>query len=345
MIDVLEGLGCIKIKSYGKEYRCASENHTNSTSISVKKDTLGAKIYTSEQSVKGDIFTLTSDLKSCGFIDALKIIHTILGLSYTKYTNEVKKSEKIDILKVFKKATKKYKDSYDEELKVFDDDILSEYIKIPYIGWVKEGITPHTQDVFGIGYSIRSNRIVIPHRYCFGGEKDYVGVIGRTLVENHEMFDIPKYFPLQKYPKGMNIYGLQENYRGIQEKGYVSIYEAEKSAMKRHSRLDYTGVSINGHEITDEQAKILIGLGVDIIIQMDSDISLHHIRGLCEKFYGIRPVYYVFDTLGLLSKKESPADKPNKVYNALWNRRVKYNEKEHEEYLKEERDKDGREKK
>jgi DNA primase len=132
----------------------------------------------------------------------------------------------------------------------------------------------------------------------------------------------------------MNLYGLQENYKNIQEKGYVNVFEAEKSTLKRHSRLDYTGVSLGGHELSEEQAKILIGLNVDIIIQMDKDVPLNHVRSLCEMFYGIRPVYYVFDTFGLLEKKESPADKPNKVYNVLWNRKIKYDESEHQKYLK-----------
>jgi len=341
--EILEQLGCFNIKTYSKEYRCGSLTHSNSTSISIKSDSLKAKIYTKEDKILGDIFTLCMDIKNIKFVDSIKYIHEILGLKYTGMSVKPKE-DKVDILQVFKRATKKYKDYTNEELKIFNEDMLSEFIKMPYIGWVQEGILPHTQDIFGIGYSRRNNRIIIPHKYWCGNENDYVGVIGRTLVKNYDMFDIPKYFPLQNFPKGMNIYGLQENYQGIQEAGYINIFESEKSPMKRHSRLDYTGVALGGHEITEEQAKILIGLNVDIIIQMDSDIPIHHVRNLCEKFYGIRPCYYVTDSLGLLGDKESPADKHNKVYMALFNRKVEYNEKEHQIYLKEERDRNGREK-
>lgn len=332
--EILEEIGCINIKSYTKEYRCRSPLQDKNKDTSVKKNSLKIKIYSSEGEVKGDIFTLIMDIKSLSFSKAIKYTHKVLGLKYYGIDTKSEKTEKVDILKVFKKALKKYKDYYDEELKVLNEDITKEYEQIPYIEWVKEGILPTTQQIFGIGYSSKSNRVVIPHRYWCGNENDYVGLIGRTLIKNYDMFDIPKYFPLHKYPKSKNIYGLQENYKGIQEAGYVTVFEAEKSTLKRHSKKDYTGVSLFGHELSLEQAKILISLNVDIIIALDKDISLDFVRGICEMFYGIRNVYYIYDEYGLLGEKESPADKHEKIYKVLFNRKVKYDEKEHEIYLK-----------
>lgn len=288
------------------------------------------------------------DIKDINFLESIKYIHQLLGLKYTgiSYQKEDNENNKIDILQVFKKASREYGDYTDEELNIYNQDICSEFIQLPYIDWVREGILPKTQEIFGIGYSRKNNRVIIPHRYWCGNENQYVGVIGRTLVKDYDLFDIPKYFPLYKFPKSMNLYGLQENYKDIQEKGYINIFEAEKSTLKRYSKLDHTGVALGGHEISPEQAKILISLDVDIIIQMDKDISLQHIRSLCEIFYGIRPIYYVYDTFGLLNNKESTADKPNKVYNVLWNRKIKYDKNEHQKYLNELKgEKDGRKKK
>ena len=346
--DILEAIGCFNIKIYAKEYRCGSPKHINATSIVIKRSTLKIKIYTPEETIRGDLYTLVMDIKDMKFLEAIKYIHEILELKYTGISYQKKdEDDKIDILKVFKKASKGYVDYTDEELKIYNEDICSEFIQMPYIDWVREGIMPKTQDIFGIGYSRRNNRVIIPHRLWCGGTNDYVGIIGRTLIKDYQLFDIPKYFPLYKFPKSMNIYGLQENYKEIQTKGYVNVFEAEKSTLKRHSRKDYTGVSLGCHEISLEQAKILISLDVEIIIQMDNDIPIHHIRSLCEVFYGIRPVYYVIDTLGLLKDKESPADKPNRVYTVLWNRKIRYDEKEHQKYLEEleelKGDKNGRE--
>lgn len=333
--EILEKIGCFNIKNYTKELRCGSPKHKNATSISIKKDSLKVKIYKTDEDIKGDIFTLIMDIKDINFSESNRYIHNILGLEYNIFYIEKKETNKIDILKVFKKALGEYKDYTDEQLKIYNEDICSEFIKLPYIGWIREGILPKTQEIFGIGYSRRNNRVVIPHRWWCGTDNQYVGVIGRTLIKDYDLLDIPKYFPLYKFPKSMNLYGLQENYKGIQEAGYVCVAESEKSTLKRHSRLDYTCVSLGGHEISIEQTKILISLDVDIIIAMDKDISLQFIRGLCEKFYGIRPIYYIYDNFGLLNKKESPMDKPNKVYKVLFNRRIKYDENEHLQYLKE----------
>lgn len=325
ILHILEAIGCFKIKSYSKEYRCGSSNHDNATSISIKKDSLKVKVYgKDENKIKGDLFTLVMDIKSLTFPQSIKHIHELLGLEYKRVLKLETKECKVDILRVFRKASREYFDYSDEELLIYKEDICNEFIKMPYIGWVREGILPETQKIFGIGYSRKHNRIVIPHRYWCGEEHDYVGIIGRTLIENYDMFDIPKYFPLQRFPKSMNIYGLQENYDGIQKVSYVTVFESEKSTLKRHSKRDYSGVSLGGHELSKEQARILISLDVDIIIAFDKDISLEHIKKTCDMFYGIRTVYYIFDEFGLLKDKESPADKNEKIYKVLFNRKVKY---------------------
>ncbi|HBF8685582.1 TPA: DNA primase [Clostridioides difficile] len=331
IIKILENINCYKIKESKNEFRFSTPFCENSTATRIKKDTLSVKCYHSNIEFKGDIFTLVMKIENISFFNSIKKVHELLNIPF----NNVKKREipKVDLLRVFKKVKKRsiYNVS---DMEIYNEDIYSEYIKIPYIGWVKEGILPSTQNEFGIGYSIKTNRVVIPHRYWCGNEHDYLGLIGRTLNNNFEILGVPKYFPLKTFLKSMNLYGLNENYKSIQESGYVNVFESEKSTLKRHSKLDKTGVSLCCHEISEEQAKILISLNVDIVIQMDKDIDINFIRGLCEIFYGIRNVYYVYDNFGLLNSKESPADKHNKIYNFLWNRKVKYDEKEHKKYLR-----------
>ena len=193
---------------------------------------------------------------------------------------------------------------------------------------------PWTSKEFNIGYSVNRRRIVVPHRYWSGSRNDYEGVIGRTVIKEWEMLDIPKYFPSKNFPKTMNLYGLQENYRTIQEAGYVVVYEAEKSVLKRHSRNDGTGVAVCCHDISEEQVKILIGLNVDIVISFDKGISIEHIRSTCDLFYGTRNVYYIHDKYDLLKEKESPADATNRIYTYLFKYKTLYDEKERREHLK-----------
>lgn len=328
--EILESLNCTKIKEYPKEYRCSSIFSDNSSALSIKKDSAYVRSYTPEHEFKGDIFLLVMKIKDISFGKANRELHKILGLKYGGFNKEPTKK---DILSVFKKAkSKTYNNS--SEIKIYGNEIHEEYITIPYIEWVREGIMPYTQKEFEIGYSAKTNRIIIPHRYWSGESNEYLGLIGRTLNPNYKILDIPKYFPLISFTKSINLYGLQENYKFIQEAGYVNVFEAEKSVLKRHSLLDKTGVALCCHEISEEQVKILIGLNVDIIIQMDSDIELNFVRGLCEKFYGIRNVYYVINKFNILKEKESPADLPNKAYNFLWKNKVKYDKSEHDLYIK-----------
>lgn len=341
---VLEDIGCSKIHSYSKEYRFSTPLHKKANSTAIKKNEY-LKVITYAEDNKdvsskknkkaGDIFTLIMDIKGISFNKSIRYIHKLLGLKYTgiKIKDNSENNKKIDILKIFKNVCKSENNDYFEPIKVIEEDITQEYIRCPYIGWVREGILPNTQYKFGIGYSSKTNRIVIPHRYWCGADNEYVGLIGRTLLKNYDMFDIPKYFPLHKYSKSQNLYGLQENYSYIQKAGYVTVFEAEKSTLKRDSKKDNTAVSLLCHDVSLEQAKILISLDVDIIIALDKDVDINSIRKACEMFYGIRTVYYIYDEYGLLKPKESPADAHEKIYKVLFNRKRLYDEKEHDKYI------------
>lgn len=332
--EVLISLGCHKLKKNNGEIRCALPNHTNSTSVSVKLDTLSTTVYSDDLSSKGDIFTFIMDLKDVKFYDAMKYLHETLNLdmSAKKYI----KTNKIDVLSIFKNARSLANAHFSKKVELeLLEDFSGEYIFLPHIDWIKDGILPFACKRFNIGYDIKSKRILIPHRLWCGKENNFVGVVGRTTLQNSEMFDIPKYIAIKPYPKSLNVYGLQENYQSIQKAGYAVVYEAEKSVLKRYSVKDETGVAICGHSMSSEQAKILISLNVDIIIAMDRGITLKETREICEKFYGTRNVYYLYDTYDVILKdKESPADTDRVRFSALMQTKVLYDASEHYKYIK-----------
>lgn len=340
---ILGELGCHGVKESQKEYRAGLPNHTNKTAISVKKNEfLNVKIYQpDDEIIKGDIFTLAMTIKDLTFPQSNKLVHDILGIPYVYTQNTTQNTTKTP-LDIFKKAKGKRRTQVDvSELDLYDFDTDFEYQQGLYFEWFREGILPHTASVFGLGFDSKSKRILIPHRlYCSTDDK-FVGLVGRTTIENFELFDIPKYFPLIPYLKSLNLYGLQENYKHIQEAGYVVVHEAEKSVLKRHSRLDKTGVAVCSHDISDEQVKILIGLDVEIIIAYDKGVKLEHIWSQCDRFYGVRKVSYIWDEFNVLKGKDAPADALDKVYKFLFNRRVKYDEECHLKYMKYLEVKDG----
>lgn len=331
----MESLGCHDIKEYQGEWRAALPDGTNKTAVCVKKNNLSSAIRCGDGNKMGDIFTLVMEIKDLPFGKANKYLHKVLGLTYT-YNSKEKEEEKNDPLQIFKKVRKK-RHTLDKDVPIYDDSCMKEYVDLPYIGWIREGVMPFACKRFNIGYSYDRKRIIIPERKWDGDDNDYIGVSGRTTVENYEMFDIPKFFKLSNtYPKGINVYGLNENYKSIQEAGYTIVMESQKSVLKRYSRKDETGTAIGNCELTEEQVKILISLNVEICICLDEGIPLQHIRKECEKFYKIRKVSYMYDKWGFLEKgsKDSPADKENKIFNFMFKHRTIYDEKEHQLYLK-----------
>lgn len=334
---VIDDLGCHDLKEYSTEFRCGLPGRKNKTSVVIKKETLKTRIYQPDSElVRGNFITLIMHIKDISFVKANKYLHKLFGLKY-EYNSKKQKQEitKIDPLEIFKKVKRKRNKININDIEIYDNTIIEEYEPVLYIDWVKEdGIVEFTRKRFNLGYSYKHKRIIIPVRYWAGEEDDYIGIIGRTTIKSYDLLDIPKYYPLKPFPKGVNLYGLQENYKSIQENNLVVLAESEKSVLKRHSRLDETVVAVGSHNLSEEQVKILIGLNVSIVIAYDKDIPLKHIRSECERFYGIRNTYYIYDKYDLLKAKESPMDLSDKKYKYLLKYKIKYDENEHKEYLK-----------
>lgn len=321
---ILEKVGCHHIKYYPHKnyYTCGNPDGDNKCSVTVYNDEyLKCINYTRNIGDKADLITLIGFYKGYDFKETIKYLHNILGLPMT-FARQIKKDETKDPLYIFKKI-KKYKNKTNiTDIEVLNEDLLKEYVPNLHISWFREGIMPWTAKKFNIGYSFDRRRIIIPHRYWATGE--LIGIVGRTTIENYNELGISKYLQIKPYSKGINLYGLWENYSSIQNAGYVVVYESEKSVLKRDSLGDGTGVALGCHVLTDEQVKILVGLNVEIIIAMDNDVSLKETKKMCDKFYGIRKVSYIYDRWNLLGEKDCVADMANKVYNFMFKYRNVY---------------------
>jgi len=209
---------------------------------------------------------------------------------------------------------------------------MNDYIPMLHIDWLREGITEKTRKKFALAYSYKYKRVIIPMKYWLTGE--LLGFNQRTTVENYNEFGIKKYFITPTYPKLLNLYGLYENSESIKKAGYVVVYEAEKSVLKRDSLFDETGVALSGHTLSDEQINILWGLNVEIVIAMDKDIRDEEVWHMCEKFWRGRKVSYIKDKWDILSAKDSPADARDKDFQYLFDNRIVYDTTQHEKYEK-----------
>ena len=331
---ILEEIGCHSIIYHpNKEfYSCGNYNGDNKGAINIKNNEyLNVTNWTREKEFGdgSDIITLVQYNKNMSIIEAVKYLHNILGLKY-EYKKTEKPKKKFDPLDVFKRVIGKRKTINVEDIHILDDKLMNDYVPMLHIDWLREGITEKTRKKFGLAYSYRHKRVVIPMRYWLTGE--LLGFNQRTTVENYNEFNIKKYFITPTYPKLLNLYGLYENYESIQKAGYVVIYEAEKSVLKRDSLNDATGVALSGHTLSDEQVMILWGLNVEIVVALDKDIAEEEIWHMCEKFWRGRRVSYIKDNDNILSSKDSPADATNKDFQFLFNNRIVYGIEQHKKY-------------
>lgn len=336
---ILEQTGCGNIVYHpNKEYYSASQpDGDNLQGVNIRNNEyLSYRSFSRNVSYDDgrDLISLVEEIKKISFIEAVKYLHSILGLEFTYKKTPEKKEKKIDPLGVFKRIKERNRRGVVnvDDIHALDNKLIDDYIPMLHIDFLREGIMPWTREKFNLAYSYKYKRVVIPHRYWLTGQ--LLGFNMRTMIKNWEELGIKKYILTKGYNKHLNLYGLWENYNTIQETGYVVVAESEKSVLKRHSLCDGTGVSLSGKTISDEQVRILIGLNVEIVIGLDKDVDINEIRHICEKFYHIRPVSYIYDKWDLLDKKDAPVDKGDKVYKFLFKNRVKYDENEHREYLK-----------
>lgn len=334
---VLEKIGCKSIKYHSSKnfYSATNYNGDNTGAVNVY-NTKYLLIHNwtreSEFDDLSDIISLVQYNKKCSFVEAVKYIHNILGLELTPYKKEEKK-EKLDPLAIFKNAISRHRAIVDvAEIQAIKEEAINDYVPLLYIDWLREGVMPWAAKKFGLAYSYKYHRVVVPIRYWLDGT--LVGFNQRTTVENYEELGIRKYFLTASYRKSLNLYGLWENREEIEDKRTVVICESEKSVLKRYSRNDGTCVALQGKKLSDEQRRIIIGLNVnEVIIALDNDVPIEEVRHICEQFYHIRNVSYVKDRWNLLGDKDAPADAENKVYNFLMKHRVRYDESEHQKYL------------
>lgn len=332
---ILQEIGCNHIQYHpNKEfYSCSNYNGDNQGAVNVKNNEyLGVINWTREKEFgdNSDIITLVQYNKNMSFIETIKYLHRILDLPF-EFKKEEKKQKQYDPLNVFKRALRNNRTIVNvADINVLDDKLIDDYVPMLHIDFLKEGIMPWTRDKFGLCYSYKYKRMVIPHRYWLTGS--LLGFNMRTTVQNYDAFGISKYYLTSGYNKQLNLYGLYENYESIQKVGYVVVTESEKSCLKRHSLGDETVVALSGKNMSDEQARILIGLNVEIIIALDKDVDINEIRHICNKFYRIRPISYIHDKWDLLENKDAPVDKGSKIYQFLLKHRIKYDENENKLY-------------
>lgn len=323
--EVLQSIGVHSIKEMPSEFRGGTPEYEGNNNLSVRKNEfLNCSIYTSEDTIRGDIFVLIEHCKGYTFGQAMGYLHRLFGMEHT-FTKPKEVNSEIARLMAIANQYKStdIRDEEDNEQITYGEEFLDNMVFLPYRDYFKEGILASSQRKFGIRFDNESGRVVFPWTYSYDirGLR-YVGASARTTEANWKQLGIAKYMAIPKrFTKSRNLYGYVENYNDIQKDGMVIVFEGEKSVLKADSFLYNCAVAVGSHEISIEQIALLESLNVEIVIAFDKDIKEDFIKETCRKMNLGRTVSYIIDTKGLLDGKDSPVDKGRVIFSQLLNER------------------------
>ena len=303
---ILEDLGCGNIVLHGGYYTCSNPDGNNKSAVTVYvNDSLTVINYTrciAKNKRTTDLFDLVAFYKDCSFPEALKYIHSLLGLDY--YQEREEPCESLQILRMLTDmASNDNNDEDSQPLHPISEKVLSYYLSCGNKMFESDGISLEVQQEFMIGYDPQSNRITIPLLTPAG---DLCGVKGRLFGEADEYN--PKYLYIEKTVKSKLLYGLYENREYIKNSNYIFIFEAEKSVLQCASNGIRNCVALGGKSISKTQVELVVRTGCTPIIALDKGISLEEIKNVAASFPESIPVGYIFDNDNVLEDKQSPSD-------------------------------------
>lgn len=285
--------------NHGLEYRCGWEEDSNPTGVRISKETLSAQCFS--RGIKGDLITLIQEKLKCRFPEAIDKISSII-----EFKDEKKDIERLPFGGFYKRIKKMREVDGNIELQTYDESILDDYLVMPSLRFIEDGIKYNVQLKYQIGYDVFTNRIIVVWR---GFDGRIVGIMGRLNKDNLDPNE-NKWFPILKFPKSKAIFGFSENYHKIQEDRFVIIGESEKFPMQMESKGIFHGLGLGGNNLTDYQANNIKSLfPTKSITCLDEGLSRENSVHVAEKLKmdGMfkNESYYIYDKNNLWLPKGS----------------------------------------
>lgn len=232
---------------------------------------------------------------------------------------------------------KKFKIKEDQHiLEEISSNLLNSFYKLYHKMWIEDNISIKTMLKFNILFSIKENKIIIPH---FDVDSRLLGIRGRALNED-EIQAGKKYMPIfhkgkvRKHPTGGNIYGLNRTKQDVLRYKTIILFESEKGVMQLDTLCPdmSIGGAVSGSSLTDEQVRIIRGLEIEnVILALDKEFSdpeeeLFYKKkvkaGFIDKLLPYFKVSVIWDQDNLLELKDSPTDKGLEVFETLFKKRI-----------------------
>ncbi len=313
--EILEELGFTQLTfdAYKRTFRFAREEGRNPTSMVLYLDTLSFHCFSNHN--KGNLYTLIMQRKDMNFPTALKWAADFAGLDREEYDIDIK----LPFGGFFQGLVREISEP-EFSMKTYDKSELDEYKGFYNTMFLKDGISFESQEKFNIGYDTLSNRVTIP---IWSLDNKLIGIMGRY---NGKCEKEERWLPIIPCSRSLTIYGFNDNYQSIQEKGMAIIGESEKFVMQADSFGCHIALATSGCHISDTQAKHIKSMFLPkIILAYDEGLSEEDIIAEAEKLKMNNQIYknqvgYIFDREHKYlpkGSKASPSDLGKEVFTKL----------------------------
>lgn len=205
---------------------------------------------------------------------------------------------------------------------ILPDDYMDRYEKNEekLAVWEAEGISRASLDRFQVYYDGFSDRLVYPIRDPQG---KIVNIGGRTLDPQWKEKKLRKYTYFQSWGRMSTVYGFAENMDFIKEKHEIILFEGCKSVLLADTwGIRNTGAILTSH-LNVDQMKLLAKLGCHVVFALDKDVRIRDDRHIAMLKQYVN-VEYLWDRDGLLEEKDSPVDQGYRVFQTLYEGRLKW---------------------
>ena len=313
--EILEELGFTQLTfdACKRTFRFAREEGRNPTSMVLNLDTLSFHCFSTNS--KGNLYTLIMQRKDMNFPNALKWAADYAGLDKEEYDIDIQ----LPFGGFFQGLVKEISEP-EFSMKTYDESELNEYKGFYNTMFLKDGISFESQEKFNIGYDALSNRVTIP---IYSLDNKLIGIMGRY---NGKCEKEERWLPIIPCSRSLTIYGFNENYQSIEEKGMAIIGESEKFVMQADSFGCHIALATSGCHISDTQAKHIKSMFLPkIILAYDEGLSEEDIIAEAEKLKMDNQIYknqvgYIYDREHKYlpeGSKASPSDLGKEVFSKL----------------------------
>lgn len=304
-------------KHSGNTYYCLCPFHDEDTpSLAVNEDEQYWHCFGCGKS--GSIYTWIQLTEHLSFPQAVQKVAELTNSELHEYTE----SQTMSFFKELGKLQKSKTEIVNRTILDINKDYYQKYVDESPQEWIDEDITEEELKKYNIRIDPTSNRIVYP---VFSNDDELISVKGRTRFKNYRDLKIMKYINYFKLGGRLDYFqGMQQARDSINASGEIIIVEGIKSVMKLDQWGFHNTVSAETSKLNEYQIELLIRMKVrDVVIAFDKDVQMKKIRECTELLKRFANVYVVYDKWGLLKDKDSPCDQGRKVWQTLYDKRIK----------------------